>query len=294
MSGGRPGDAAVAVPAPVTPWQCLDGSGRNTTIPAGSGLYWVRRSDTREVLYIGQTGGSLRERLGSIAGAFRDVMPYNDPHTAAPAIWAYRHRDGCDFEAAVMPTDADVQHRKALESVAIWAQRDATGRSPAINFGGMPVGYVKSSQNNRRLVEQGKRFRGGPDSQCSPAVPSAPCRSGLDRVVTGDAWANLPWSPWTAIDERAAAQIGVYRIRRAAEQAFLVYIGQGSISARLRAHRAKSRQIDHRQAAHFSGAVEVSYAPLDVPSRTLLEVENDLIAAHTIQVGGPPTAQFLG
>ena len=49
------------------------------------------------LIYIGQTGRSLRERtmtLRNHSGRDRNNPPWNDPHTAAPALWAFRIENG--------------------------------------------------------------------------------------------------------------------------------------------------------------------------------------------------------
>ena len=105
-------------------WEDLRGAGRNRRIPPGPGLYRIRRAGGEPGLdYIGQTGRSLRGRLGQLNGVYHAQMPYRDPHTAAPALWALRHRDGCDFEVAVIEVPGTAPQRKALEATAITLYR---------------------------------------------------------------------------------------------------------------------------------------------------------------------------
>jgi hypothetical protein len=60
-------------------WQDLRGAGRDRRIPAGPGLYRIRRAGGEPGLdYIGQTGRSLRGRLGQLGGVYRAQMPYRD------------------------------------------------------------------------------------------------------------------------------------------------------------------------------------------------------------------------
>ena len=71
-------------------------------MPAEPGLYRVRLvAGAEELAHIGQTGRSLRGRLGQLNVAYRPDVPFNDPRTVAPALWALLHRDHCDFEASV-------------------------------------------------------------------------------------------------------------------------------------------------------------------------------------------------
>lgn len=157
-----------------TDWVPLLGAGRDRSIPSGPGLYRVRRVGSSGLDYIGQAGRSLRGRLGMLAGVHRSEMPYRDPHTAAPALWAIRHCEGCEFEASVTLVPGSVVKRKALEAVAITLYRVETGRSPTFNFGRMPPGYRASSANNARLVAAGGRVRGGPEPRAVDAPPSVP------------------------------------------------------------------------------------------------------------------------
>src|SRR5882672_4486876 len=78
-------------------------------LPRTPGVYRVRATDSDELFYIGQTGRNLRERLSqlrhhTLANPFE--MPYNDPHTAAPSLWAWRKEEGFEFEcsAASLPS----------------------------------------------------------------------------------------------------------------------------------------------------------------------------------------------
>src|SRR5690242_8403570 len=155
-------------------WRDLRGAGRDRCIPAGPGLYRIRRAGGEPGLdYIGQAGRSLRGRLGQLGGVYRTRVPYRDPRTAGPALWALRHRDGRDFEVAVIEVPGTVPQRKALEAAAITVYRLGSGRFPAASFGRLPAGYRISSGNNARLAAAGRRFRGGPD----PAVPAGPAYS---------------------------------------------------------------------------------------------------------------------
>ena len=68
-------------------WEPLENIGRNHNIPAERGLYRVRVRDAKSLSYIGETGSSLRARLGQLSnGIYKNYMPYRDPHTAGPAF----------------------------------------------------------------------------------------------------------------------------------------------------------------------------------------------------------------
>jgi hypothetical protein len=274
-------------------WIPLRMAGANRLVASESGLYRIRATTSEVVLYIGQTGRSIRERLGSLRGVFGEQMPYSDPHTAGPGLWAIRHRDGVDFEASFAVVPGDRIERLGREALAIGAVRVATGTSPSLNFGGMPSGYRKSTGNNSRLLAAGQRRRGGPDRASPGSTATAPVAGPLRSSPTATNWLGLRWSPW---DQAAAPPMarGVYRIRRPGS-VDLLYVGQGQIGSRVRAHIAKGRRGTHRQAQHFADPTEVSWVDLEaMPTRQLLEVENDLIASHVLVRGVPPLAQFLG
>lgn len=281
-----------------SPWIPLREASRVAVRDAG--LYRVRRVGRDDLDYIGQTGKgtmNLRKRLGMLAsGTYASEMPYRDPHTAAPSLWALRHRDGCEFECATAIVVGERPYRQAVEALAIARYRQEHRRSPTVNFGRMPEGYVRSTPNNARLVAAGTRSRGGPstvrDDSHEPSI--APMGS-LDRHPTLDDWYGLEWSRWFAIDEAPSENVaGLYRIRRPAAPE-LLYIGESArIGTRLPAHRAKARDSKHRQAILFGGDVECSWAEGPTRPHQREELEADLIGSHLLVVGTVPSAQFLG
>jgi hypothetical protein len=211
--------AALAAPLVLqrwSAWEDLRGVGRDRRIPAGPGLYRIRRANGEpELDYVGQTGRSLRERLGQLGGVYHAQMPYHDPRTAAPALWALRHRDGCDFEAAVIEVPGTIPQRKALEATAITLYRLDSGRSPAASSGRIPAGYKISSGNNARLAAAGRRYRGCPDPAAPADAASVPV-NGLPGADPASAdWMGWEWSPWAPISRArgSAAGTGLYRVR---------------------------------------------------------------------------------
>jgi len=264
------------------------------TFPAKPGLYRVRRVGFDGVDYIGQTGTTLRIRLGMLRGVFADVMPYRDPHTAAPALWALRHSLGCDFEASTTVVEDSTPRRKGLEAAAIASYRQERSRSPTANFGRMPDGYRMSTHNNRRLVERGRRFRGGPSEsmETSHAIGVAPVGA-LDGDELGPGWCGHAWTDWTPIDGALVPRgaEGLYRIRADS----LLYIGEGRILPRLRAHLAKTRKPG-RQGEIFGDPSRLlcSYVVGDWLSHQREELETDLIGAYVLSTGSPPGAQYFG
>jgi hypothetical protein len=175
-------------------------------LPAIPGLYRIRRVDADDLDYIGQTGGSLRGRVRMLRGIFSSEMPYRDPHTAAPALWALLQQEPCLFEVSVAEVVGDAPWRKGLEALAIALYRQQTGRSPTLNFGRMPAGYVMSSGNNARLVAAGRRFRGGPSQQSNSShLAGVPPVGSLAGDPQGSSWGVIDGatgSRWTSAQWR--------------------------------------------------------------------------------------------
>ncbi len=292
--------AALTAPPVLLDWSAwgdLRGAGRDRRIPTGPGLYRIRRAGGEPGLdYVGQTGRSLRGRLGQLGGVYRAQMPYRDPHTAGPALWALRHRDGCDFEVAVIEVPGTAAQRKALEAAAITLYRIGSGRSPGACFGRMPAGYRISSGNNARLAAAGRRFRGGPTRRSRLVLPvcrSAGCRAPIRLRRTG-------WAGHGARGRRSPGPAGQRRAPGCTGSAPAALPGW-STSARepSRSGSGRTRQkplvAGHRQGPGFSGDLEASWVALPgLPLVSLLEHENDLIAAHVLATGHAPAAQFLG
>lgn len=89
------------------------------------------------------------------------------------------------------------------------------------------------------------------------------------------------------------SELGLYRIRRHDEEN-LLYVGQGRIGGRVRAHFAKRARADHRKAPRFTSNLDVSWVVLNAVKRALLEVENDAIVSHRLVCGFAPHAQVIG
>ena len=171
------------------------------------------RAGRDDLDYIGQTGLRLRERLRMLNGVYQSEMPYRDPHTVGPALWAQRQLGGEDYEASTCPVGGDARWRKALECVAVGLYRQEHRRSPTFNFGRMPAGYRMSSANNARVVAAGGRFRGGrTEANDSSHLPSLCPAGSLDGDACHDEWCGHEWSPWVPLTASVAAttKIGGY------------------------------------------------------------------------------------
>ncbi len=280
-----------------SPWVPLDSARRDAVVPARAGLYMIRSVETQKVLYVGQTGRTLKERLGALKGVYSELMPYNDPHTAGPALWAHRADTGETFEVRVAVLEVDKADRMGREALEVTKQRIIDGCSPAYNFGRMPHGWIKSTGNNRRLVEAGRRFRGRrmTNEELTIAEPdeSVPPPTTLDGDVRAADWMGLHWRDAEDLPP-TRTDLGVYRIDRAGSihkdpNTPLDYLGQGLIASRLRSH-AMNWAVD--LAAERDDTTMWDWVALTLTPHQLLEVENDLIAGHMHVFAQPPRVQF--
>ena len=297
-------DAVLARVAAFTPWQPLEDSWRQGRLPHEPGLYRLRPRGAERLHYVGQTGRgttTLPKRVGMLRGVYGAEMPYRDPHTAGPALWADRQARGLDYEVSVLPLpELSAPERKGLEALVIALHRQEHGASPGMNFGRMPPGWRMSSANTAALARRGRRVRGGaapaPNASHAPGLPPAGPLAGDGH---GPDWLGLAWGPWRPLPEASAAAgatDGLYRVRRRGD-ALLTYIGEGRVRDRLLAHLRKGGLSEHRQREHFgdAGSLEASVVATGaLPAHQRLELETDLIAAHLLAHGRVPRAQFLG
>jgi len=262
--------------------------------PSKPGLYMARDASSEIILYVGETGAKsgIGGRISQLRTCLRNEIPYADPHTAAPALWAYLADGGGPIKISFAIFEGDKQTRMSHEAVLISQLRDSVGESPLASFGRMPNGWTKSSSNDKFLANSGKRHRGKRDDS---QIRNSSMTSSLDRdrspIDTN--WGSLNWSTWNTQPPPEAFN-GIYKIRQSS-QSTLVYIGEGIVSDRLRAHLKKGLNPHHRQFEFFSPNLEFSWVVTpDLVSSQRKELENDLIASHFLFTGLCPPAQFLG
>lgn len=267
-------------------WLPLDPDvGALRTLSSAAGLYRIRHPAYDRLVYVGETGRSTRGRVGSLArGTYADEMPYRDPHTAAPTLWAIRQEHGPELEVSwVAPNRAaDKQARKGTEAALIAVHRRDVGESPVANFGRMIPGYKQSSYSR-------DEFRGGPLAADETEANTATGTELLpwtahDRPLS-EGWMGLDWSkriPLSDVHGEIPDSSGVYRIWR--DGTPLEYIGQSS--------NLKGRIYQHRR--DRDGPLTVTFAQVARAdaSHKLLEIETELIGAHWLACGATPRDQF--
>jgi len=259
-------------------------------IPKEPGLYRIRhRTENRDHLeYIGESGDT-RRRIQSLArGVYAEEMPYRDPHTAAPCLWAVRDNVGSALELPhTTPSKAeDEQYRKGIEAALIALHRRETNRSPTTNFGRIIDGYKQSSYSYNDPAYKGGPLSSGEDEPNSASGVEPPNWQNWREPLARD-WMSLDWSEPFRLAERLDADppnTGVYRIWYEGQDSTLAYIGESSNIA--------SRLYNHEQT--FGEDALFAYAErsdLDA-SHKREEVETDLIGAYYLDVGEAPLAQF--
>ncbi|GAA4978925.1 GIY-YIG nuclease family protein [Actinoplanes utahensis] len=271
-----------------TPWVSLNpDDGALSQFPTDEGIYRIRHRGRAGLTYIGETGRSVRGRVRSLArGAYADEMPYRDPHTAAPCLWAIRQEDGPAFEVSISapPLAEDKQSRKAFEDALIALYRRDAGESPTANFGRIIPGY-KQSTYSRDSIRGGPLSDGETESNAELGVGPLPWTDRGD--LDGPSWMGLDWTTPCPLQDAGSdlpTTAGLYRIWKSGSAPPLEYIGQ---TANLR-----SRLYRHRR--NRDGELEFSYTRLQEhdAQHKREEVETELIGAHWLETGESPTDQF--
>jgi hypothetical protein len=256
------------------------------SIPDTSGLYRIRPAGQDILMYIGWTGGSLRQCFSGIRqNATKVVMPWNDPWPVAPALWAWKDAKGYAYEFSAAPYGDTPDEQKAAECYVTYRCRLERRESPLCNFGRFHRKYRQPS-DQKDGVAGGKL---GPAEPLNPA--GGPSASPL--AVTGKpgvpGWMGLSWSPVRSLRTHTTAVVppdqGYYLIFDAATNAVLA-IGRSENCA----------QALFEISRNPWDAKELAYSffcePKPLPVHNLLERENDLIGNYIEQYGTVPEYQF--
>lgn len=269
-------------------WQPLDpAAGALSSLSTDAGLYRVRHPAFDRLVYVGETGRSTRGRVRDLArGAYADEMPYRDPHTAAPTLWAIRNEYGPELEFSwVAPARVvDKQTRKAIEIALIAIHRRELGVSPIANFGRIIPGYEQSSYS-RDAVRGGPLPDGETEPNAEPGTDPLPWRRPNEPLA--DDWMGLDWSAALQLEDVQGgipATSGVYKIWDPAVGTPLEYIGEST--------NLKSRIYRHRR--ERDGTLQLAFATLPRANvrHKLLEVEGELVGAHWLACEAAPRDQF--
>lgn len=268
-----------------TPWVQFDASRPEwKTIPQQPGVYRVRPIGGYIIVYIGQTGRGLRTRLGVLRRhTLSQLIPYDDPHTAAPSLWVWRQEENWQYECSVAPVAFDEASHKALECYLLWQYRVERGESTLCNHGRFHRKYFKSSVRS-------KGIRGGelPNGKENPAGgPSHPPLL-LQGNPAGQDWMGLQWTAPMPLNGEEQTEIpprpGLYRILDFAKDDAIYFGETKDLTSRINTHR---RDYDQR-IVHYSYHI----LPDNLQHYQRNELENDLIGGYYSRKRSAPSDQF--
>lgn len=252
-------------------------------IPSEPGLYRVKSLGDNTLVYIGQTGRSLKERIRTLRNnTLSEKMPFNDPHTASPCLWAYRVESGMDYEISATHQDKSKEDRMAIECFLLWQYRVENGSSTLCNHGRFHPRFTKSKDRKQGL--RGERLDGKTNPKGGESFPPLlPIGS-----IESQRWMSLDWSEWKELDlrniQRIPTQPGVYRIY-ASEGLEMLYLGESrNLRMRIQSHSRRGWESN----AMFS------YHSLtkSLPEYQRREIENDLIGGYYLERVEAPRFQF--
>ncbi len=274
-------------------WYPFSHSQALKNIPIEPGVYRVRAVGAEELFYIGETGRNLRERLrGLRSNVLQEAMPFNDPHTAAPSLWAWRHAENLDFECSVAPITLAVKkeearkRREGLEFYLLWRYRLEYGSSTRCNHGRFHPRYTKSTDRQRGI--RGKRLPDDvPDNKAGGL--SLPPLQMIGAPIEND-WMGLTWNtPQRLIPaniQNMPKAGGVYKIFDL-ETKELLYVGESqNLKSRLTTH---ARKIWQHSDPLFS-FVELPHGTLAYQRH---EIENDLLGGFYAYSQTMPKFQLI-
>jgi len=257
------------------------------TLPTGPGVYRIKASGLDEIFYIGQTGRNLQERLLALIHNTLDdptQMPYNDPHTAAPSLWAWRDAEGYRYECSVAPIPGEIttEKREAFECSLLWRYRLQFGASTRCNHGRFHPHYIKS-KNMRDRFRGGRLIEGEINLAWGPSYPALPAHG---QPKDND-WMKLSWSEPLPFHRQATfhapSMPGICKLLDVKGRLLNVDFDQ-DISTLL----IKLNRIAWKSAPRFFSIT--TFIP-NIPSYQLREMKNDLIAGYYDLTRQPPVEQ---
>lgn len=279
---------------PWTPWFAFADADAFRQLPNQSGVYRVRAQGLEELFYIGETGRNVRERLSDLRrNTLKVEMPFNDPHTAAPSLWAWRDAEGCEFEcsaASVVFTDDPEEARKrreGLEFYLLWQYRLEFGSSTRCNHGRFHPRYSKSTDRKKNL--RGSRHLDHFVDNVAGGESLPPLQE--RGVPSDDDWMGLMWSRPEPLVKGLYRELsiysGIYKIFDGRTND-LLYVGETSnLRQRLMSHARKNWQCE---TPLFSWV----QLPENIPSYQRREIENDLLGGFYAQAYTVPAFQLIG
>lgn len=246
-------------------------------IPTLSGFYRIKSNSYEGLIYIGQTGRNLRERTRALAThTYRnhDSPPWNDPHTAASVLWAYKHENNFAYEVSVaVKENYDLSMRQTHEDFLLYLHRMKHGHSTLANHGRRhPLWTKPSNKSNGVSMERQEK---------ESSFPSL-SKPGKNKDFKAKDWLDLEWSEsMNLADVQASSSPGVYRIFN---NNVMLYCGETKdLKKRLNIHKRNSN--------FFHSKVSFIVMENSLPHQ-LKEREVDLIGAYFELRKTPPVHQY--
>jgi hypothetical protein len=258
-------------------------------LPREPGLYRVRHTKLPGLLYVGETGaeGGLRSRVGHdlAAGLAPGSQPEDGKHGATEPL--HRICDVVEGELQVSvtspPVAANRRYRRSLEAALVAVCRRETGHTPGAMLNRSPV---------RDSDDEGV----DPVSRSSSLSRSPPDWKSW-RSPTSRQWMGFNWTrprPLARRGDVGTAETCAVRVWADDDSGDawgqrLIKLGTTeSLKGRL-----FSLESTYGEKTMFSVAPIDSLSPDSTARlRVLEEVRYDLIGAHHLATGGPPSDQF--
>lgn len=254
-------------------------------IPTTGGVYRVRAVGTEPLIYIGQTGRNLRERLRALRkGVMANEMPFNDPHTAAPNLWVWRKEKDYVYECSAVAIELTTQHRQALEDMLLWRHRVETQQSTLCNYGKFHSNWSKSLSRKKGI--RGVRLKEG-EINPNGGYSSLPLNQHSHETALD--WMGLQWSELMPLTLASMQKVpfagGVYRVIDL-DNNTIIYIGESKT--------LRNRLSSHCKTPWPTTKPYFSFAHpkgMDASHRRH-EVESDLIGAFYCKYKSLPLEQY--
>jgi hypothetical protein len=256
-------------------------------IPGEPGLYRIRPTGKDFLMYIGETRRTVHRRLNELRHTLerKDLMPWSDPLTEAPALWAWRDAEGYEYECSAASLDASQGGRRGMKSFLLYRYRQEYGESTLCNTGRFHPRYRRSTTRKEhkrggRLDENQKDNPAG-----GPGIPPLPV---IGRPGDRD-WMGLAWSRRMPLDGENVGSVpslaGLYLLFDGVLDD-IIFIGHSADCAgRLRTHAMKL--LDEK---NILFSVHIGEKPI-LP-HNLNELENDLIGNYFESNRRAPAFQF--
>lgn len=154
----------------------------------GPAILKICHSKLSGIHYVGHTE-NIQARAASMGYELdNEKMPYTNPVSAAPCLWAIQQELGDEFYISYYAIDDD-QPAQVLEDAYLALYRMTTGQTPTANFGRMFPLYSKSTDSGRGI--RGEKLKEPPSS--SPIGVSGLQIQNIDNVLS-DYWLGFEWS----------------------------------------------------------------------------------------------------